>query len=153
LAEAIAAEEAVAADTAAIAALNEAVTAADEAIVDAGFEAPIALASVDKIAGAENDVYTLSGVIGDDASVFGFGTAGEDAIFVGDAVINTGDIAEDGDDAVLEIFMEQVDGNTEVTIETSVFGSNADTEESQLVVLVGVTATDVSVVDGLLTVA
>jgi hypothetical protein len=133
----------VALDTAVTAAI--AVLAAEDQVVSTVVD--------DLIATEDNDVYLLGTAGGD---ITDFGTDGDDAIFIGleTYVLNTVDDSDEGDDAVLEIFLsESTGGDTTITIETSVFGGSAAEPEVIEVVLVGVSAADIVLDGGLLTVA
>lgn len=131
-------------------ALTAAVTAADKALTDEDFA--VATIAASQAATAGNDVYTVGEVNG---TITGFGNAGQDSIFVGsDYVLNTGKVAEDGDNSVLEIFLSlDLGGNTVVSIETSVFGSNAASPELIKVTLTGVALDDLVLEGGLLSIA
>jgi hypothetical protein len=130
--------------------LDDAVTAAETALADADYV--VSTITAIQAATADNDAYLLGSV---DGIISSFGAAGEDSIFLGtDYVLNTGDVDTDGNNSALEIFLtEDLGGNTTVTIETSAFGSNASTPEVIEVVLTGVGADELTLVDGLLTIA
>ena len=148
LADLVAAEaEALVAETE-ITALEAAITAATDALDDADYV--VANTGGVVAATADNDAYLVVA----DGTITSFGATGSDAIFIGDAVLNAGDADTDGDNAVLEFFLEEdLGGNTTVTVETSTFGSNAATPEVVEVVLTGVAVADITIADGLITVA
>jgi len=151
LVELVEAQNATAATYLAALALGAAVTAATAVLSDQ--DLVVSTVADDLTATEDGDVYLLGTAGGD---IDDFGAEGDDAIFIGTEtyVINTGDVDDDGDDAVLEIFLtESAGGDTTVTIETSVFGSNAAVPEVIEVVLTGVAAADIVISEsGLLTV-
>ncbi|PCI77064.1 MAG: hypothetical protein COB20_09020 [SAR86 cluster bacterium] len=152
LAELVEAQNTVGATYLAAKALEAAVTAATAVLT--AEDVVVATVADDLTATEDNDVYLLGTAGGD---IDDFGAEGDDAIFIGTEtyVINTGDVDDDGDDTVLEIFIsESVGGDTTISVETSVFGSNAAVPEVIEVVLTGVAAADVVLADsGLLSVA
>ena len=74
----------------------------------------------------------------------------KDVLFVGtDYQLNTGKLAA-GNNAVLEIFLEQTGKDTKVTVETKAYGS--ETADVIHITLVGVNSTDVHFANGIVTV-
>lgn len=151
-----AAEEAISDFTEAWAALSTAQQYADDL---AGYNATIAaagglfadndynLVNLDdaivpsQVATADSDVY----VVGEKGTTINlFGLQGEDAIFVGTGYTLKNGALSTGDNSTLEIFVTQTGANTTLQIETSPFGSSAATPEVVSIVLVGVTATDIT---------
>jgi len=132
-------------------ALDEVVEAAEEAFEAEGFETPETIDAASEFAGTVDDVFIL-GATAQTASILNFGLIGEDTIYLGDAVLNAGDAATDGDDAVLEVFLTEDAGNAVITVEHKVFGSNSTDAES-VITLTGVALEDVSYADGFITVA
>ncbi len=104
-----------------------------------------------------NDIHManeLTTAIGDQ-DLATFGNAGDaDVIYFGEAVLNTGAIATDGDNAVLEFFMTDDGTDTTIVLETSVVGSNSsnlvDTVEIEVT---GVLVSELSVDGGFVTLA
>jgi len=102
------------------------------------------------------DVYFVSDLdAGDSADISGNGVeADTDYVYVGtDYTVNTGALTT-GDNAVLEMFITEgtTAADTLLTFETEVFGS-ASTGDFFTVELTGVTTDEISIVDGLLTIA
>ena len=141
----LAAEQAMGALQTSIAALDADIAAANAAFGDAGFEVPTVLDSALKAASVDDDVFILGAI---DSTILSFGAGGDDTLFVGaDYVLNAGDVDDDGDDSVLEIFFD----GSDVIIETSVFGSNAAAQEIITVTLTGVSTDDLAFDGGFLT--
>jgi hypothetical protein len=94
-----------------------------------------------QVATVDSDVY----VVGEKGATINlFGLQGEDSIFVGTGYTLKSGALSTGDNSMMEIFVSQTGANTTLQIETSAFGSNATTPEVVSIVLVGVTATDVT---------
>lgn len=81
-----------------------------------------------------------------------FNLQGVDSLFIGsDYTMVKGALAT-GNDAVLEAFVRQNGANTEISLETSKFGSNvAGTAEVVVITLVGVDATTIQLNNGIIT--
>lgn len=98
---------------------------------------------------AEKEVYTVD-----------YGTRSVDAFQAGDVIAlggytyNTGKVATDGNNNVLEFFLnETVDGNLEVIMEEVAFGSNSAAHEYITITLTGVTMDEVVVGSNYITLA
>ena len=113
-------------------------------------------------AGGDADIYLYDAIaiaaLTNNTTTMGLNaTEAQDTIFIGMGfTANAGDPATDGDDAVLEYFIEASgvdDADTTITFETSVFGSNAATPETNIIVLTGVVVADVTIADGFINVA
>ena len=135
-----------------LAAVNDAVTAAETAFDDAGFAVPVLLDSAVKAATPADDVFIEDGI---DSQIIGFGSTGDDLLFIGDGLTLNADTTagDNGDNSVLEVWVTASGSDTVVTIETSVFGSDAETPETYDITLTGVAVADVTLTDGLITVA
>ena len=147
-----AAEEDEAALQAAADDFNDAVEAsedANEAVTDLGFDEPVILEDDTEFATSENDVYVFTGE--GDSRIVNFGSDGEDILFFGpeytvveidsDEVIGDGDI---GDASVLEVFVQQVGGNTVLTFEDEAFSGSEVDGEFDTVTLVAFDADDLN---------
>lgn len=134
-----------------LAALNVTLTAAETAITGEGFATPVTLAGA-TAATVADDVF-LSATT--DSAISSFGVIGSDSLFIGSGyTLNADEVAGDnGDNAVLEVWLTNDSGNTVVTIEDTAFGSEAATPEITTITLTGVAIADVTLVDGLITVA
>ena len=135
-----------------LAAVNDAVTAAEAAFADGGFAVPVELDSAVKAATAADDVFIEAGI---DSQIIGFGATGDDLLFIGEGLTLNADTTagDNGDNSVLEVWVTASGSDTVVTIETSVFGSDAETPETYDITLTGVAVADVTLTDGLITVA
>ena len=151
LAEAAAAEVAADAAVATKDDLEAAVTAADKVITDEGYVTPVMLDG-NKAATAGDDVFLLDV---DGVSISAFGDAGSDALYIGSGfTLNADETAEaNGDDAVLEVWLTETGGSTVISVEETAFGSSSAADEVNTITLTGVPLADVSLVDGLITVA
>lgn len=135
----------------------------DQAIADAldvfeelGLEAP-AQVTTGTVASAENDLFVLSG---DDGSIFNFGAQGEDKLYIGDnfTLVTLGAdqliTQRVGDAAEFEVFIKQVGVNAVLYVEQQTFAGNAtNTDDIVTVTLNGVSATDLVLEDGFLSIA
>jgi hypothetical protein len=129
--------------------LNKAIAAAEDAFTENDLELPVTLDSPTHDATEGSDIFVIGS---DDSIITGFGLEGDDMLYVGSKyTLNMGDIEEDGNDSVLEMFLVQNGSDTEVTLEGKVFGSNSSDEE-QTITLVGVSVEDVKFDNGLITV-
>lgn len=140
------------ADVAALADLNDAITAAEDAFIDAGYEVPVTLVAGANIATADSDIFLADDSVAG-ASITNFSLLGDDTLFIGtDFTYNAGDIADEGVNTVLEVFLTEVAGSTVITMETELWSSNsADAENT--ITLTGVALADVTLADGFITVA
>jgi hypothetical protein len=121
------------------------VTAAEDAFDDAGFEVPVTLEAGVNIATAASDIFLADA---DDASITNFNLLGDDTLFIGsDFTFNAGDLADDGDNTVLEVFLTESAGNTVITMETETWSSNS-AEPENAITLTGVALDDVVLADG-----
>ncbi len=78
---------------------------------------------------------------------------GTDKIYIGSTYTVAADIDE-GNNAVLEVFItEDGSGNAVISLEESVFGSNAATPEFVEITLTGIDMADVTITNGVVTVA
>jgi hypothetical protein len=129
--------------------LNKAIAAAEDAFTENDLELPVTLDSPTHDATEGSDIFVIGST---DSIITGFGLEGDDMLYVGSKyTLNMGDIEEDGNDSVLEMFLVQNGSDTEVTLEGKVFGSNSSDEE-QTITLVGVSVEDVKFDNGLITV-
>ena len=129
--------------------LTDLVDDATAAFGDAGFEEPITLSGALVVATSDDDVFVSNDT---DSQIIAF--AGDDILYLGeDLVVNADTTAGDeGDNSVLEVWITGTSSAT-LTVETSEFGSEAADPETYTIVLTGVAAADVSIVDGLVTIA
>jgi hypothetical protein len=133
-------------------ALDDAITAAETAITDAGYASPVTLVTGTNFATAEDDIFLADSSVATSA-VANFNLLGSDVLYVGtDFTLNEGVLATDGDNSVLEVFLSEVGGNAVITLETSVFSSNS-TDAEAAITLTGVAMADVTIADGFVTVA
>jgi len=132
-------------------ALDTAIEDAEAVITDEGYETPVTLIG-DVTATSGDDVYLVGTA---DSVITNFGLLGSDSLFIGtDFTLNADEVAGDnGDSAVLEVWLTEAGADTEVTFETSVFGSEATITETQTITLTGVALEDVTLADGIITVA
>lgn len=84
-------------------------------------------------------------------TVADFGFLGNDVIYA--AGYSQGSSIKTGDNSALEFFVTEKSGDTVLTFETSVFGSSAAVQETFDIVLTGVSANDLTFVDGFISVA
>lgn len=125
--------------------LNKAITAAEDAFTENGLELPITLVDSSYNATDGSDIF-LAG--SGDSAINDFGLLGDDMLYVGSKfTLNTGDLADDGVDSVLEMFLVESGNDTVVTLEAKPFGSNSSDEE-QTITLVGVAVEDVKFENG-----
>ena len=86
----------------------------------------------------------------DTVTITNFGRSGDDVLYIGSGyTLNTGDFADDGNNAVLEVFFVQQGNNTIVTIETETFGSNSG-EGEITITLTGVNADELTFENGII---
>lgn len=129
-----------------LAALNKAIVDADAAFTAAGYNTPVMLDNPSAAATSASDVFLL----GDEAAVTisAFGRSGSDALVIGDGyVVNSGALTT-GNNAAMEVFFIQNGTRTEVHVETEDFGSASG--NVTVITLVGVDATDLQLVDGII---
>lgn len=120
---------------AALAAHDEAVEGAVEAIEELGYNLVEFDENDEAIGTEDSDVFVYIGA--DEATIDLFGEVGDDVLFIGTEYTFNGDI-ENGDASVLEVFFTQDGDDVVVTIEQVPFGTNADTQEIDTIVLTGV---------------
>lgn len=124
---------------------DEAVDDAREAIDELGFN----LVEFDEDGNAtgtiEDDVFVYN--FTENATIDWFGAQGEDVLFISDKFTYNEDI-ENGDPAVLEVFITQEGSDAVVWLEQTPYGSNANEQEFDQIVLTGVNAEELTVVDG-----
>lgn len=145
-------------DTAAqLAAVNASIDGAKQAFIDNGMLAPVTLDATMKIATDGNDIYQVG--TANAQSIALFGLQGTDSLFIGSKyTLNTtakydaatGKITG-GNDGALEAFIFQDGVNTKVVLEKSVFGSSAAAPEVITITLTGVTSTEVTLSNGIIT--
>lgn len=138
-------------------AVNGAITGAQQAFVDNGMLSPVTLDATMKIATAGNDIYQVG--TANAQSIALFGLQGTDSLFIGSKyTLNTtakwdaatGKITG-GNDGALEAFIFQDGTDTKVVLEKSVFGSSAAAPEVITITLTGVTSTEVTLSNGIIT--
>lgn len=130
--------------------LEDAVADADDAFGDAGFGVPVTLNSAVKAATADDDVFLVGGI---NSQIISF--AGDDQLFIGSGLTLNADTTagDNGDNSVLEVWITGTT-NTVITIEKTVFGSEAAVPETYAITLTGVAAASVELsADGILTIA
>ena len=131
-------------------ALQAAITAAEDVFTDAGLTVPASIAAGINYATAGDDIFLASTA---DGSITNFGLLGIDKIYIGSTYTVAADIDE-GNNSVLEVFItEDGSGNAVISLEESVFGSNAATPEFVAITLTGVDMADVTISNGFVTVA
>ncbi|MGK5013709.1 DUF4214 domain-containing protein [Janthinobacterium sp. HLS12-2] len=124
--------------------LTDGVTDAENTFVSHDFVKPLTLGAT-ALATDAADIFVAGKV---DSQITGMDK--KDVLFVGtDYQLNTGKLAA-GNNAVLEIFLEQTGKNTVVTVETKAYGS--ETADVIHITLVGVNSTDVHFANGIVTV-
>jgi hypothetical protein len=137
----------------ALIALNAAIDDAETAFDDAGFAAPVTIDADNEYATSGDDIFVVGTIADNTSIVLNFGLLGDDQLFLGsDVVQNTGAIATDGDNSVLEFFLTEVGGSATITLEQDVFGSNSSDAET-VITLSGVGADEVTFADGFLSIA
>ncbi len=148
LADAVAAQDEAQANAAELAALEAAVEAAVDAFGENDFRDPVVLgASAAGTAGA--DIFVVEDAM--TTTITGFGRVGSDALFIGSGyTLNSGAITT-GNNAVLEVFFIQSGTSTQVRLETEVYGSDSAAVAEQVITLTGVTATDLVLENGIIT--
>jgi len=151
LSDAVTAEDAAQVNVDDLAALNVTLVAAATAITDEGFASPVTLAGA-TAATIADDVFLAATT---DSAISSFGLVGSDALFIGSGfTLNSDTVAGDnGDNAVLEVWLTANAGDTVITFEDTVFGSESATPEVTTITLTGIALADVTFVDGLITVA
>lgn len=135
-----------------LAALNSDVADAIAAFADADLTVPVTLNSAVKAATAGDDVFLVDGI---DSQIISFGLTGDDTLYIGtDLTLNDDATAGDeGDNDVLEVWITASGSDTVITIEETVFGSEAASPETYEITLTGVASTDVSLgADGFVTI-
>ncbi|MDY0978194.1 hypothetical protein SOM61_24830 [Massilia sp. CFBP9012] len=111
---------------------------------DGGFLAPVTLTAA-SAALTGSDVFLLGSV---DSTVTGFGTSGDDVIYVGkNFTFNAGGL-DKGVDTAMEIFFVQNGNRAEIHVEKAAYGSTSD--DIIVISLVGVDATDLQLTDGVI---
>lgn len=129
----------------------EASEAANANVDDLGFGEPVILDGDTEFATSGNDVYVFTGE--GDSRIVGFGNDGNDVLFYGTEytvveIDSDVDIANEdvGDQSVLEVFVQQIRGNTVLTFEDEAFsGSEVDgTLDADTVTLVAFDADDLN---------
>lgn len=136
-------------------AVNGSITGAQQAFVDNGMAAPKTVGTGLEVGTAGNDIYLVG--TGAAQSIALFGLQGTDSLFIGSkytlnttAKLESGKITG-GNDAVLEAFIFQDGTDTKVILEKSAFGSSAATAEVITITLTGVTSTEVTLSNGIIT--
>ena len=139
----------------------DAINAVDDGLTPLEATATTAAGNVDSVTLADgtnamttDDVAMLTALVAGDVSDISDWNDATDSVYVGTGyTVNTGAVTT-GDDAVLEMFITEgtTAADTLLTFETEVFGSSS-VGDFFTVELTGVVTADVSVVDGLLTVA
>lgn len=135
---------------------NEAIEAAEQFFVDAGYAVPTTVDAV-ALGTDEADIF----LVNDDATIIGFGENGADAIFFGEKFslvtlsatdkLVTGDF---GDLAAFEVFAQQSGADTILYIEQKSFAGNASTDADLITVkLTGVQADSLVIENGALVIA
>lgn len=129
--------------------LDDAIQDAEDAFADAGFAVPVSLTLAVHAATNADDLFTAADTT---TQIISFG--GDDVLFIGEGLTLNADTTpgDNGDNAVLEYWVSGTT-NAVITIETSVFGSEATTPETFTITLTGVAASSVSIEDGFLTVS
>ena len=129
-----------------LASLNDAIDEAGAVFAENDFVAPVEVTSF--VAGTvDADIFVAGSSSG---TILNFGA--DDLLFIGtEYTLNTGKVATDGNNAVLEVFMAQSGLNTVITLETKTFGSNSADAEI-VITLTGVNLADVSLANGIITI-
>ncbi|RZJ85413.1 MAG: DUF4214 domain-containing protein [Massilia sp.] len=143
------------ASAAQLAAVNGAITAAEQAFVDHGMVLPLTLAGGALVAGGGNDIYVAGTT---DTSIALFGVLGTDSLYIGTkytlnttAKMDANGVITGGSDSALEAFIFQDGTNVKVVLEDTVFGSSATIAETTVITLTGVSTTDVALSNGIIT--
>jgi len=133
-----------------LSAVNGAVDAASDAFLDNDLLVPVML-DANKAASAGADIYVADAM---DVSIANFGLLGKDALFIGTGyTLNTTGDLDKGNDSVLEVFIIEAGADTQVVLETSKFGSSAASPEVVTITLTGVDVDDVTLSNGIITLA
>lgn len=133
-----------------LATLEAAIDASEAAFVTANFKAPVTLDAAFAGATSGSDIFMVGSAM--TASISNFGLQGDDVLYIGsDYTLNTGALST-GNNAVLEVFLVQSGANTVVTLETKAFGSSSADAEIKIT-LTGVDVNDVTLANGIITVA
>ena len=127
-------------------ALVAAVGDASDAFGDAGFATPEFLDSAAYSATSGSDIFVLGDA--ETVSISSFGRSGADSLFVGSQFSLNRGALESGNDAVMEVFFIQNGNRTEVHVEQAAYGSDSD--DVTVITLIGVDATDLQLVDGII---
>jgi len=128
--------------------LNKAVTDAGLAFTTNGFRTPVDLDGPTAAGTTASDIFMLGDA--DTVSITSFGRQGEDSLYVGsNYVLNTGAL-ESGNNSAMEVFFVQNGTRAEVHVEKAAYGSSSD--DTIVITLVGVDATDLQLVDGIISV-
>lgn len=150
LAEAIEALEDAQAVATELKALQDAITAASADFTANEYNAPAFLGTA-AFGRAGSDIFVVDHEATTTSTISNFGRSGDDVLYVGAGyTFNDGDVAEDGNNAVLEVFFTQRGNNTIVTIETETFGSNSS-EAEIVITLTGVNADELTFENGIIT--
>jgi hypothetical protein len=148
--EAVVALTAAQANVTKLATLEAAIDASEAAFVTANFKAPVTLDAAFAGATSGSDIFMVGSA--ETASISNFGLQGDDVLYIGsDYTLNTGALST-GNNAVLEVFLIQSGANTVVTLETKAFGSSSADAEIKIT-LTGVDVNDVTLANGIITVA
>lgn len=127
--------------------LTGAVADAENTFVSHNFVKPLSLAG-NAVATDAADIFVAVTTGKADSQITGLDS--KDVLFIGaDYQLNTGKVTA-GNNAVLEIFLEQSGKNTIVTVENKAYGS--ETGDVMHITLVGVNSTDVHFTNGIVTV-
>ena len=126
-----------------------AVTAARADFAENDFKAPVTLgATASGTAGA--DIF----VVGDamTTTITSFGRVGNDALFIGsDYTLNTTGKLTSGDNTKLEVFFVANATGVRIHLETEVYGSDSAAVAEQVITLTGVSAADLVLENGIIT--
>lgn len=130
------------------AALTKAVGVAEADFAAAGYLTPEALDADAPFVAAltGSDVFTLG--TADKVTLTNFGNSGDDVIFVGKNFTLNADGVDAGVDTAMEVFFVQNGNRAEVHVEKAAYGSGTD--DVIVISLVGVEATDLQLVDGVI---
>jgi len=139
-----------------LAAVEAAITAANQAFIDHELSLPVTVSnSATHIASAGADIFVAGKV---DGTIALFGLQGADTLYIGSqytlnttAKLGTDGKITGGNDGVLEAFIFNTDTGTKVILEKSAFGSSAATAEVITITLTGVASTDVTLSNGIVT--
>jgi hypothetical protein len=147
LAKDVAALQTASANADTLAGLQATVTAYNKVLTDKGYAVvTLDAAHTTNFAGATSDVYVVSNK---DASIGAFGLQGTDQLFVGTGYTlvqgsATGTSAVKGNDAALEIFVSNVNGDTVLQIETHAYSSSVTGTGTGEIVTITLTGVDAS---------